>query len=173
MKRLVVTLLAVAALCVVLTVPAAAGQKVAVSGESITTDGVVIELRPVGQGDDDHYCQITVELWSELSGDMFEHYEILKRGPCRTGGATDPAVQRAWGTFTGQMWDGEQMREGTCRTFWRGGYYWADDGVTLLGGGKQTLHTCTGGLKGAHADLDFVFNPDGLDTYAGTAFFSK
>jgi len=177
MKKLVSMLFVVAALCVMLVVPAAAAKPVEVNGQSFDGDCNVIELRPVGKGEDDHYCQITVEcsstLGGDVSGDMFEHFEILKRGPCEPGPATFPSVQRAWGTFKGKIWDGEQMRgKGTCKTFWRGGWYWAEDGETLLGGGKQTLHTCTGGLKGAHANLDFVWGPE-YDTYSGRAFFSS
>jgi len=177
MKRLVGMLTIVAALCVVLAIPAGAAKPVDVSGQAVTTDCNVIEMRSIGKGEDDHYCQITVEcsntLYGDVIGDMFEHFEILKRGPCDTGPASSPSVQRAWGTFTGWVWDGEQMRgEGTCKTFWKGGWYWAEDGETLLGGGKQTLHTCTGALEGAHANLDFVWGSE-FDTYSGRAFFSS
>jgi hypothetical protein len=177
MKRRIGVLWVVAALCVVLVVPAAAAGPVELSGEMVGTGGVLIGFRPVGQGEDDHYCQVAVDVTSELSGDisgeLLAHCEVLQKGPCASGPATTPSVQRCWGTFTGEVWDGEQMRSGTCKTFYRGGYYWAEDGETLLGGGHMILNACTGGLKGAHVKFDLVWVPDGADTYTGRAFFSN
>jgi hypothetical protein len=178
-KKLVSIFFVVAALCAVLVVPAAAGNPIPVSGWSFDGDYYeLIELRPVGKGEDEHYCQVTVEVSSilvgDIEGDLFEHFEILQRGPCGGGPGSAPSVQRAWGTFTGEMWDGEQMRSGTCKTFWNGGWTWAEDGVSLYFEGRQTLHKCAGGLKGAHAQFDLTWVPGaGPPSYAGRAFYNS
>jgi hypothetical protein len=180
MKKLVSTLVIVAALCAVLAVPTAAGKPVEVSGWFGDGDPdyfQMIEQRPIGKGENDHYCLITLQsankLYGQIEGDLYEHAEILVRGPCWGGPASAPSEQKAWGTFEGQVWDGEKMREGTCKTFWRGGWYYAEDGETLIFGGKEVLHTCTGELKGAHVEFDEEWMPPGEDTYTGRAFFSS
>ena len=179
MKRFIGILLMVTALCVVLAVPASASKPIEVNGLLIPGDCEPPEYRPIGQGDDDHYCQTTIDgcergLVGDVEGTMVLNYEVLKRGPCDTGPATYPSTQRAWGTFDGAIWDGQEMRSGTCKATWHGGWDWAEDGTSLIYEGRLSLHTCAGGLKGAHAQLDVELIPDaGLPSYTGRAFFSS
>jgi hypothetical protein len=177
MKRLMSMLFVVAALCAMLVIPAAAAGPVEVSGAVFPSEPPPAEYRPIGTGDDEHYCLITVDstraLAGPIEGTMFEHYEILSRGTCGSGPGTNPTVQRAWGEFTGEIGDGEQMRSGTCKTFWHGGWDWNEEGTLLVYEGRLTLHECTGALKGAHANLEIEFIPGVKPpTYAGRAFFS-
>lgn len=172
MKRLVGMLTIVAALCMVLAIPAGAAKPVEVNGTVSWGDCGAPELRPIGKGGDDHYCLVSVDCTHKLEGDvngtMPLHYEVLKRGPCEPGPASFPSVQRAWATFKGEIRDGEQIHVGTCKTFFHGGWYWVEDGV-LGYAGRFSLHACAGGLAGAHAQLEVL--PDDIH-YAGTAFFS-
>jgi hypothetical protein len=178
MKWLISMLLVVAILCVVLAVPAGAAGPVEVSGVVIPNVPTSEAWRPIGKGEDDHYCMVTVDssraFLGSVEGETSEHYEILKRGSCESGQATYPSVQRAWGTFTGSMWDGNDMRgEGTCKTSFHGGWYWMDEeGGQLAFAGRMMLHACTGELEGAHAQLHITFVPGaGPPTYTGRAFF--
>jgi hypothetical protein len=176
-KKLLSIVVVVVALCALLAIPAAAGTRVEMYGSIIPFEPPPAEYHPIGKGEDDHYCQISVDVertfLGTVEGTVLEHYEILKLGPCETGPATYPSRQRAWGTFEGQIWDGEGMRAGSCDTFWKGGWDWAEDGVTLQYGGRLTLHACTGELKGAHAELDIEFIPgEGPPSYTGQAFYS-
>ena len=180
MKKLIGMLIVVGVLCVMLVIPAAAQGPVAVSGISPPGKPTFEAWRPIGKGEDDHYCLITVEgsrtFSGSIEGNMDQHVEILKRGTCESGPATFPSVQRGWGTFTGKIWDGKDMRgEGTCKTTFHGGWYWMDeDSSKLAFEGRLTLHACTGGLAGAHANLEIEFIPPAWPpTYSGRAFFSK
>jgi hypothetical protein len=180
MKKPVSMLLVVAALCAMLVIPAAAAGPVEVSGMVFPGEATVIEYRPIGVGEDDHYCLVTVEspraFLGSIQGETWEYYEILKRGSCESGQAAYPSVQRAWGTFTGSIGDGDDMRrEGTCKTTFHGGWYWMDeDAGELAFQGRMMLHACTDGLEGVHANIDIEFIPDaGPPTYTGTAFFSE
>jgi hypothetical protein len=176
MKRLVSMLFVVAALCVALSMPAAAAKPIEVKGEVIAFAPPADKYRPIGKGEDDHYCLITLDNTRELRGDVAgtvsEHYEILKLGPCETGPATYPSKQRAWGTFIGSIWDGKDGHvEGTCKTTFHGGWYWNEESITGLAfEGRLTLHACTGGLAGAHANLELGPVGDEL-VYSGRAFF--
>ena len=173
MKRLIGMLLIVVALCTALAVPASAAKPVEVSGMAIWDWCEVVEQRPIGKGEDDHYCLNTVDcqvrLVGDVAGTMILHYEILKKGTCGSGPAAAPSVQRAWGPFTGDMWDGEQMRSGTCKSTWHGGWDW-EEGV-LVYRGRLTLHAYTGGLAGAHANLELGPVGEIEDVYSGRAFF--
>jgi len=174
MKRLVSVLFVVAALCLMLVIPAAAAKPVEVNSIATWGECKSVTHRPVGKGDDEHYCLTTVDgcergLVGEVDGTMILHYEIIKKGSCGSGPGTDPAVQRAWGTFTGEIWDGEEMRSGSCKATWHGGWDWVEEG-TLSYGGQLNLHACTGGLAGAHANLEMPFVA-GVEIYTGRAFF--
>jgi hypothetical protein len=177
MKKLVSMLLVVAALCVMLVIPAGAAGPVEVSG--LAYDGAIteIEFRPIGKGEDDHFCQVTVDAWStmvgDIDGELFEHIEVLSQSPCSSGPATSPSMQRLWGKFTGAIWDGERMRSGTCKESGTAGWHWADDGTSLKYDGSFTLHTCSGGLAGAHAQFDYDWDDDAeVAIITGRAFFS-
>jgi hypothetical protein len=179
MKRLVSVVFSVATLCVVLVIPATAGGPVEVSGTLIPGIPTSEAWRPIGKGEDDHYCLVTVDssraILGSIEGQTQEHYEILKRGSCESGQASYPSVQRAWGTFTGSIWDGKAMRgEGTCKTTFHGGWDWMDEeGTLLVYTGRLTLHACTDGLEGAHAQLEIVFiRGKGPPAYTGRAFFA-
>jgi hypothetical protein len=165
MKKLIGILMMVVALCVMLVVPASAAKPIEVHGTLIPGPCESTEYHPIGgKGEDDHYCQVSLGgcergLAGDVEGVMIQHYEVLKQGPCETGPATYPSTQRAWGTFDGAIWDGQEMRSGTCKATWHGGWYWAEDGTSLHYGGRLSLHACTGGLKDAHAQLDVEFIP--------------
>jgi hypothetical protein len=177
MKRLLSTLFVVAVLCVAAAVPAAAAKPIEVSGRVFPDEPPPADYRPIGKGEDEHFCLVTVDntraLVGPIEGTMSEHYEILKQGPCETGPATYPSKQRAWGTFTGSIWDGKDGRiEGICKTTFHGGWYWNEESITGLAfEGRLTLHACTGGLAGAHANLEIEFIPGAKPpSYAGRAF---
>jgi hypothetical protein len=179
MKKLVSMLFVVAALCVMLVVPAGAAGPIEMGGILIPGTASGEAWRPIGEGEDDHYCLVTANntrmFLGSIEGEAWEHYEILKRGSCESGQATYPSVQRAWGTFTGSIGDGNDIRrEGTCKTTFQGGWYWMDEeGTLLVYGGRLTLHACTDGLEGAHANLEIEFIPGaGPPTYRGRAFFA-
>jgi hypothetical protein len=77
-----------------------------------------------------------------------------------------------WGAFTGAIWDGERMRSGTCKTFGKAGWYWADDGTSLNYDGSFTMHACGGDLAGAHAQFGYDWDEEEVAIITGRAFFS-
>jgi hypothetical protein len=177
MKRLVSTLFVVATLCTMLAIPAAAAGPVEVSGMAFDGPITEIEFRPIGKGEDDHYCLVTVDAWStmvgDIDGELFEHIEVLSQSPCGSGPGTSPSMQRLWGEFTGAIWDGERMRSGTCKEFGTAGWHWADDGTSLHYDGSFTMHACSGDLAGAHAQFDYDWDDDAeVAIITGRAFFS-